>query len=226
VPLDEHSFAYAFRSSGGLTYRLKNDCENANTYAHSDVHFVMLAHLRMWWCLSGREGFGFLSPSRRAYEAGFSVFCGSETPIFYCAEREETEAKGSHWGDRTRDRTLDRTRLARPVSSSRVQRQRVHRHVRSVMGPARPVKLQRSCKTREVDRTRWRVRSRSTGRVRLCVGAYWNRPDAGTVASGQFKWRVQLHGQQRESAATGRCDRVRSVRLMRLVSTQAATTCS
>jgi hypothetical protein len=95
VPLDEDSFAYAFRSSGGLTYRLENDCENANTHAHGDVHLVMLAHLRRRWCLSGREGFGF-----------------------YYAEREETEAKGSHWGDRTRDRTLDRTRLASPVSSS------------------------------------------------------------------------------------------------------------
>jgi hypothetical protein len=28
------------------------------------------------------------------------------------------EAKGSHWGDRMRDRMLDRTRLARPVSST------------------------------------------------------------------------------------------------------------
>jgi hypothetical protein len=41
VPLDEDSFAYAFRSSGGLTYRLENDCENANTHAHGDVHLVM-----------------------------------------------------------------------------------------------------------------------------------------------------------------------------------------
>jgi hypothetical protein len=61
VPLDEDSFAYAFRSSGGLTYRLENDCENANTHAHGDVHLVMLAHLRRRWCFSGREGFGFLS---------------------------------------------------------------------------------------------------------------------------------------------------------------------
>jgi hypothetical protein len=34
----------------------------------------MLAHLRRWWSLSGREGFGFLSPSHRACEAGFSAF--------------------------------------------------------------------------------------------------------------------------------------------------------
>jgi hypothetical protein len=35
---------------------------------------VMLAHLRRWWSLSGRQGFGFLSPSRQACEAGFSAF--------------------------------------------------------------------------------------------------------------------------------------------------------
>jgi hypothetical protein len=34
---------------------LKNDCENANTLAHGDDHFVVLAHLRWRWCLSGRE---------------------------------------------------------------------------------------------------------------------------------------------------------------------------
>jgi hypothetical protein len=34
----------------------------------------MLAHLRRRWSLSGKEGFGFLSPSRRACEAGFSTF--------------------------------------------------------------------------------------------------------------------------------------------------------
>jgi hypothetical protein len=61
-------------------------------------------------------------------------FCGSKTPIFYCIGGEETKTKGSHWGDRTLDRTLnrtlDQTRLARPVSSSRVQR---------ACAPARPV---------------------------------------------------------------------------------------
>jgi hypothetical protein len=104
----------------------KNDYENAD-----DDHLVVLAPLRRRWCLSGRDGFGFLSlpPSLRG---GIRRLCGSEMPIFHCAEREKTEAKGSHWGDQTRDRTLDRTRLARLVSSSRVQRQqRAHRRVRS-----------------------------------------------------------------------------------------------
>jgi hypothetical protein len=34
----------------------------------------MLAHLRRRWSLSARDGFGFLSPSRRACEAGFNAF--------------------------------------------------------------------------------------------------------------------------------------------------------
>jgi hypothetical protein len=56
VPLDEVLFAYAFRSSGELTYHLKNDCENANIHAHGDVHLVILANLRRRWSLSGRDG--------------------------------------------------------------------------------------------------------------------------------------------------------------------------
>jgi hypothetical protein len=35
---------------------------------------MMLAHLRRRWSLSGRKGFEFLSPSRRACEAGFNAF--------------------------------------------------------------------------------------------------------------------------------------------------------
>jgi hypothetical protein len=37
----------------------ENNCENANTHAHGDVHLVVLSHLRRRWSLSGREGFGF-----------------------------------------------------------------------------------------------------------------------------------------------------------------------
>jgi hypothetical protein len=33
-----------------------------------------VAHLRRRWSLSGREGFEFFSPFRRACEAGFSAF--------------------------------------------------------------------------------------------------------------------------------------------------------
>jgi hypothetical protein len=52
-----------------------------------------------------------------------------------------------------------------------------------------------------------------------------DRPDAVTVTSSQFRRRVRSHGQQRDSAATGRCDRVRSVRPARPVNTQVAATC-
>jgi hypothetical protein len=52
------------------------------------------------------------------------AFCESEMPILHCVGGEETEAKGSHWGHRT----LDRTRLARLVSSSRVLRARAPTH--------------------------------------------------------------------------------------------------
>jgi hypothetical protein len=64
-------------------------------------------------------------------------------PIFHCAEGKETKAKGSHLGDRTRDRTLDRTWLARPVSSTGRHMGRSARvcdwSVRSLVGPTRPI---------------------------------------------------------------------------------------
>jgi hypothetical protein len=82
--------------------------------------------------LRGRERFGLIWR-----------FCGSETLIFHCARDKETEAKGSHWGDLTRDRTLDRTRLARPVSSTGRRAGRsarvCDRSVRSLAGPVHPV---------------------------------------------------------------------------------------
>jgi hypothetical protein len=74
----------------------------------------MLAHLRRWWSLSGREGFGFLSPSRRACEAGFSTFQEMKCLFFHYAGREETEVNGGHRGDWTLDRT-------RSVSAQRLR---------------------------------------------------------------------------------------------------------
>jgi hypothetical protein len=76
--------------------------------------------------LSGREGFGVLSPSRRAYEAGFSAFHENETPIFHYAGGEKTEAKVqcvSHWKTVT-GRWTGRGPggPVHPVSSSRGQR--------------------------------------------------------------------------------------------------------
>jgi hypothetical protein len=167
--------------------------------------------------LSGREGFEFLSPSRRACEAGFGAFVEVKRLFSTMPNAKKRRRKGVTWvTGRTTGRWIEhgwRVWSAHPAC-----RGSAHRHVRSVMGPARPVKLQRSYETRKVDRTRWRVRS--------CVGAYWNQPHAGSVASGQFKRRVRSRGQQCDSAATGRCDRVRSVRPTRPVSTQAAATCS
>jgi hypothetical protein len=46
--------------------------KNVNTYAHIDVHLVVLAYLRRRWSLSGRDGFGTLSH-------------GSEMHIFHYA---------------------------------------------------------------------------------------------------------------------------------------------
>jgi hypothetical protein len=36
----------------------KNDYENANTLARDDETLVVLAPLRRWWSLSGRDGLG------------------------------------------------------------------------------------------------------------------------------------------------------------------------
>jgi hypothetical protein len=94
-------------------------------------------------------------------------FSGNETSIFHCAGREETEANEGHRGDRTLDRT------------------------QSLFDRTRPVSAQCLRASWSSDRTRWRVRSRSTGRVRSCVEAYWKRPDAGTMASSSSIVRVR-----------------------------------
>jgi hypothetical protein len=49
---------------------------------------MVLAHLRRRWCLSGGEGFGFLSPSRLASSAGFRRFWVVEMTIFLYADVE------------------------------------------------------------------------------------------------------------------------------------------
>jgi hypothetical protein len=108
--------------------------------------------------LRGREGFGFLSPSRRARSVEFDAFVEVKRLFFTDAGGEETEAKESHWGDWT----LDRTRLARPVSSTDRLTGRsagvCHWRVRS--------HIQESCARGRFDRTPGRVRSHATGRVR------------------------------------------------------------
>jgi hypothetical protein len=83
VLLDEDSFAYAFRSSGELIQCLENDCENANTHTHGDVHLEMLAHLRRRWRLSGREGLG----------AGFGAFREVKCLFFTAPETKKRRQK-------------------------------------------------------------------------------------------------------------------------------------
>jgi hypothetical protein len=72
----------------------------------------------------------------------------------------QTEANGGHRSDRTLDRT------------------------RSLFDRTRPVSAKRSRVFQFFDRTRWRVRSRSIGRVRSLWELTGLQPDAGTVASG------------------------------------------
>jgi hypothetical protein len=45
----------------------ENDCKNANTHAHGDVHLVVLAHLQRRWSLSGREGFDAFMEVKRLF---------------------------------------------------------------------------------------------------------------------------------------------------------------
>jgi hypothetical protein len=113
-----------------------------------------------------------------------------EAEIFSKSSWIEIEANGGHWGDRTRSQH-DQTRS---VSSSHVLRTRT---------PVRPVtrgtdasgQAPEGQQTQRVDQLQWRIWSRSTEHVRSCVGAYWNRLNADTVASGQFKQRVRSCGQ-------------------------------
>jgi hypothetical protein len=121
---------------------------------------VVLAHLRWRWSLRGSERLGSSLPPAELARRDSGVFeelkqLFSTTPEV----RKETEANGGHRGDRTLDRTrsqFDRTRLVC------VQRLRVSQFV---------------------DRTWWRVRSQSTGRVWSIKELTGLQPDAGTVAS-------------------------------------------
>jgi hypothetical protein len=146
----------------------------------------MLTHMHIvmytWWCYHICEGGGVWA---------VEMVLGPSLPtpmaeVFSQSSWIETKVNGGLWGDRTLNRTQSRHDQTRPVSSSRVLR---------TCAPARPVtygtgvsgQAPEGQQTQRGDRTRWRVRSWSTGRVRSCVSVYWNRPDAGTVASGQFK---------------------------------------
>jgi hypothetical protein len=131
---------------------------NANTHVHGGVHLVVLAHLRRRWSLSGREGFGFISPSRRACEAWFGVFKGVKRLFSITPEvRKETEANGGHCGDRTLHRTRSRFDRIRPVSSQQLWGARVLGFATSVSSPSRNRSVrsgsQRGRAGRRADRT-------------------------------------------------------------------------
>jgi hypothetical protein len=88
--------------------------KNVNTYAHGDIHLVVLAHLRMRWSLSGRDGFG----------VGFGDF---------------REVKCIFYIDRTMILVRSRVRSVQRYSRS-AQTRVCHRRVWSLAGLARPVR--------------------------------------------------------------------------------------
>jgi hypothetical protein len=180
--------------------------------------------LRRWWSLSGREGLGSSLPPIELARRDLGVF--EELKRLFSTTPEvgkETEANGGHRGDWTLDRT------------------------RSLFDRTRSVSVQRLRVFWFFNRTRWRVRSQSIGRVRSIRELTGHQPDAGTVASGQFcsvsshcfvvrcsgltsasgpLWdqRVRSYFARpvRTTSASGRCfmsvDTVRSARLVSLTS--------
>jgi hypothetical protein len=123
----------------------------------------MLAHLRWRWSLSGREGLGSSLPPAELARQDSGVF--EELKWLFSTTPEvgkETEANWGHRSDRTLDRTLSLFDRTRPVS---VQ------HLRVFL---------------IFDRTRWCVRSQSTGRVRSFRELTGLQPDAGSMSGRCF----------------------------------------
>jgi hypothetical protein len=114
---------------------------------------VVLAHLRRRWCLSSREGFGFLSPSCRACEVGFRRFCGNEMPIFHYAESEKRWRKSGvfftkkQWPDAVVEVTGRGKRVRAVQTAGRRARARGSRT--DVSGPSRNRRI-RSCTQKTV----------------------------------------------------------------------------
>jgi hypothetical protein len=127
---------------------------------------------------------------------------------------EETEANGGHWGDRTLNRTRSWYDRTRPVNGSSCVWRGALGFVTGASGHSWGHRVwsgaQRDNSKRGVDRTWWRVRSRSIGRVRSCVDAYWTQTGCRCNVSDQFY------------SASGRCFAstgvVRSARLVKFSS--------
>jgi hypothetical protein len=100
----------------------KNNCENANTLAHDEIHLVVLARLRRQWSLSGREALGSSLPPAELARRDSGVFKKLKRLFFTTLEvRKETEANGGHRGDRTLDRTWSLFDQTRPVDVQRLR---------------------------------------------------------------------------------------------------------
>jgi hypothetical protein len=153
----------------------------------------VLAHLRRRWSLSGREGFGFLSPSCQACEAGFSAFremkrLFSTAPDMKKQRRTEViEVTGRGLSVTGSVRSVSAVNMAwssfsekltgcdgksghsRSDASGRggclLESNRTSGVTRPVCSTTRPISAQCLRASRSCDRTRWCVRSR--------VEAYW-----------------------------------------------------
>jgi hypothetical protein len=119
--------------------------------------------------LNGREGFRFLSPSRRACEAGFSAFVEVKHLFFTAPEvkkrrRKEVTGVIRCWTRRGLDVTgaSGQWQQLCAARGARVCNWRV----RSLVEPERPVKHPGNSACLIADRTRWRIQSRAIGCVR------------------------------------------------------------
>jgi hypothetical protein len=190
---------------------------------------VMLVHLRMRWCLSGREGFGFLSSSRRACETGFNAFVEVKWLFSTAPDAKKRRRKGvtgvtgratGRWigrgwrvrsahpvcrGSSTHTGASGRSRDRHVWSSSR----EVTKHVRSIgrggaSGHDRSDASDRVWVFNGINRTLilWRPVSSSDASGRMVSNAIQRRPNTTTV-SGQFDRRVRSVRRQRQLVPNG-----------------------
>jgi hypothetical protein len=136
------------------------------TQAQDGEHLVVLAHLRRRRSLRGREGFGFLSPTCLASSVGFGAFVEVKRLFFTILgvkKRRRKEVTGVTerqigrgwrvWSVQPADARGEVRGFVTGVSDHSWDR-RVRSHTQESSAKGR------------FDRTRWRVRSHATGRVR------------------------------------------------------------
>jgi hypothetical protein len=84
---------------------LENDCENANTLAHGDIHMLVLAYLQRRWSLSSREGFGAFVGMKRLFSFVPEVRKGGKVAGVFLVEKDSSNTScgsirrwlQSHW---------------------------------------------------------------------------------------------------------------------------------